>query len=103
MSELQTMRAVGQVAEPDSSNYRHRTVTYTVYDRKITVTFANDTQFQEASSHALGCRKTYLRYGDSRYVQGDAALRARKPCRSQPTRDYPQPPNYLEATIVHCP
>jgi membrane-bound inhibitor of C-type lysozyme len=54
MSELQTMLAVGQVAQSDSSNYGNRTVTYTAGDRKITVTYAHDkaTQVQEASGHA---------------------------------------------------
>jgi hypothetical protein len=54
MSELQTMMAVGQVAQSDSSDYGNRTVTYTAGDRKITVTFAHDqaTQVQEASGHA---------------------------------------------------
>lgn len=53
MSELQTMMAVGQVAQSDSSDYGNRIVTYTAGDRKITVTFAHDkaTQVQEASSH----------------------------------------------------
>jgi hypothetical protein len=54
MSELQTMMAVGQVAQSDSSDYGNRTVTYTAGDRKITVTFAHDqaTQVQEGSGHA---------------------------------------------------
>jgi len=54
MSEMQTMMAVGQVAQSDSSDYGNRTVTYTAGDRKITVTFAHDqaTQVQEASGHA---------------------------------------------------
>jgi hypothetical protein len=53
MSELQTMMAVGQVAESDSSDYGNRTVTYTAGDRKVTVTFANDkaTQVEEANGH----------------------------------------------------
>lgn len=42
MSELQTMMAVGQVAQSDSKDYGNRTVTYTAGDRKITVTFAGD-------------------------------------------------------------
>lgn len=52
MSERQTMMAVGEVAQSDSTNYGNRTVTYTAGDRKITVTFANDkaTQVQEAGS-----------------------------------------------------
>jgi hypothetical protein len=54
MSEMQTMMAVGQVAQSDSSNYGNRTVTYTAGDRKVTVTFANDkaTQVQEAGGPA---------------------------------------------------
>jgi hypothetical protein len=54
MSELQTMMAVGQVSQSDSSDYCNRTVTYTAGDRKITVTFAYDkaTQVQEASGPA---------------------------------------------------
>jgi hypothetical protein len=35
MSELQTMMAVGQVAQSDSSTYGNRTVTYTAGNRKI--------------------------------------------------------------------
>jgi hypothetical protein len=54
IGELQTMMAVGQVAQSDSSSYGNRTVTYTAGDRKVTVTFAHDkaTQIQEATGHA---------------------------------------------------
>lgn len=54
MSELETMMAVGQVADSDSSDYGNRTVTYTAGDRKITVTFVKDkaTHIQETGSHA---------------------------------------------------